>query len=97
MILQQRAVIGSRRLEPRTRLPRLAAVVVEAGAPQYHPAAAAAVGPPPQQPLPPDLLLRDLRVVLVAPKHEANIGAVTRCCANFECVDLVVVAPRWVQ
>lgn len=30
------------------------------------------------------LILRDLRIVLVAPKTAANIGAVARACANFE-------------
>eukprot|EP00798_Chlamydomonas_sp_ICE-L_P009060 gene9060-16178_t len=31
-----------------------------------------------------DFALRDIQVVLVAPKSESNIGAVARCCANFE-------------
>ncbi|KAG2432469.1 hypothetical protein HXX76_008814 [Chlamydomonas incerta] len=44
--------------------------------------------------LPHDLLLSDVRVVLVAPKHEANIGAVARAAANFECLNLYIVAPR---
>ena len=39
-------------------------------------------------------LLRDLRVVLVAPTTEANIGAAARCCANFEVPSLWLVAPR---
>ncbi|KAF8068431.1 BETAC-AD [Scenedesmus sp. PABB004] len=39
-------------------------------------------------------LLASCRVVLVAPKTAANVGAVARACANFECTDLVVVAPR---
>ncbi|GFR45207.1 hypothetical protein Agub_g6602, partial [Astrephomene gubernaculifera] len=50
--------------------------------------------PPPPPPLHHPLLLSDIRVVLVAPKHPANIGAVARACANFECLDLVLVAPR---
>ncbi|GLC72152.1 hypothetical protein PLESTF_001212600 [Pleodorina starrii] len=51
--------------------------------------------PPPPPPQPPaDLLLSDIRVILVAPKHEANIGAVARACANFECLSLYLVAPR---
>ncbi|GLI70532.1 hypothetical protein VaNZ11_015447 [Volvox africanus] len=41
-----------------------------------------------------DLLLSDVRVVLVSPKHEANVGAVARACANFECLSLFLVAPR---
>lgn len=32
----------------------------------------------------PTLLLQDVRVVLVAPKHAANIGAAARVAANFE-------------
>ncbi|PNH12047.1 hypothetical protein TSOC_001074 [Tetrabaena socialis] len=48
---------------------------------------------PADPPLPPHLL-SDVRIVLVAPKHEANIGAVARCAANFECLSLVVVSPR---
>ncbi|KAG2498757.1 hypothetical protein HYH03_003496 [Edaphochlamys debaryana] len=47
-----------------------------------------------QSNIPADLLLGDVRVVLVQPKHEANIGAAARAAANFECVDLVIVAPR---
>ncbi|GBF98626.1 rRNA methyltransferase [Raphidocelis subcapitata] len=54
------------------------------------PAGAAADAPAaPTQPL-----LADLRVVLVAPKTPGNVGAVARACANFEALDLVVVAPR---
>lgn len=34
--------------------------------------------------LPGDLVLGGIRVVLVAPKTEANIGAVARACGNFE-------------
>lgn len=37
-----------------------------------------------QQLLDEELLLADLRVVLVAPKTEANVGAVCRAMANFE-------------
>ncbi len=48
----------------------------------------------PLGPLPPDLLLSNIRVVLVSPKHDSNIGAVARACANFECVQLAIVAPR---
>ena len=36
------------------------------------------------RPLPGDLVLGGIRVVLVAPKTEANIGAVARACGNFE-------------
>ena len=36
------------------------------------------------RPLPSDLALGDIRVVLVAPKTEANIGAAARACGNFE-------------
>lgn len=36
--------------------------------------------------LPEDLLLKDVRVILVSPKTEANVGAVARCCANFEVI-----------
>ena len=36
------------------------------------------------RPLPSDLVLGDMRVVLVAPKTEANIGAAARACGNFE-------------
>ncbi|EFJ46240.1 hypothetical protein VOLCADRAFT_118107 [Volvox carteri f. nagariensis] len=61
-------------------------------------AAAVAVSPGAAATAPPavhaDLLLSDIRVVLVAPKHEANIGAVARACANFECLSLFLVAPR---
>jgi tRNA C32,U32 (ribose-2'-O)-methylase TrmJ len=39
-------------------------------------------------------MLSDVRVVLVAPKTPGNVGAVARACANFEALDLVVVAPR---
>lgn len=39
-------------------------------------------------------VLHDIRVVLVAPKGVQNIGAVCRACANFEAIDLVLVAPR---
>lgn len=46
--------------------------------------------------LPDDLVLGDVRVVLVAPKGEQNIGAVCRVCANFEAPDLYIVAPRCV-
>jgi len=42
----------------------------------------------------PPPVLRGLRVVLVAPKGPENIGAACRALANFECPDLVVVAPR---
>ena len=38
--------------------------------------------------------LNHVRVVLVAPKEEGNIGAVMRLCENFEAYDLCVVAPR---
>ncbi len=31
-----------------------------------------------------DPVLGDVRVVLVAPKTAANVGAAARCCANFE-------------
>ncbi|KAG2454033.1 hypothetical protein HYH02_001074 [Chlamydomonas schloesseri] len=59
------------------------------------PPAAAPAAPAPAGPaLPRDLLLGDVRVVLVAPKHEANIGAVARAAANFECLNLYIVAPR---
>ncbi|WIA30566.1 hypothetical protein OEZ86_000649 [Tetradesmus obliquus] len=39
-------------------------------------------------------VLEQVRVVLVAPKTPANIGAVARACANFETTSLWVVAPR---
>lgn len=39
-------------------------------------------------------LLQSVRVVLVAPKTPANIGAVARVCANFEAPELWLVAPR---
>ncbi|KAK3233071.1 hypothetical protein CYMTET_56609 [Cymbomonas tetramitiformis] len=39
-------------------------------------------------------VLQSTRVILVAPKFSANVGAVARLCANFECNDLWVVAPR---
>jgi tRNA G18 (ribose-2'-O)-methylase SpoU len=39
-------------------------------------------------------LLHSLRVVLVAPKEPGNVGAAARVCANFEALDLVLVAPR---
>ncbi|KAF6257430.1 SpoU rRNA methylase family-domain-containing protein [Scenedesmus sp. NREL 46B-D3] len=39
-------------------------------------------------------VLDQVRVVLVAPKTPANIGAVARGCANFETTHLWVVAPR---
>jgi TrmH family RNA methyltransferase len=42
----------------------------------------------------PPPVLRNVRVVLVAPKSPDNIGSVCRACANFECPDLWVVAPR---
>jgi TrmH family RNA methyltransferase len=42
----------------------------------------------------PPPLLSHLRVVLVQPKSPENIGAACRALANFECPDLVVVAPR---
>lgn len=32
----------------------------------------------------PALLLEDVRLVLVAPKHASNLGAVARVAANFE-------------
>jgi tRNA G18 (ribose-2'-O)-methylase SpoU len=41
-----------------------------------------------------DAVLEDIRVVLVAPKGPANIGAVARVCANFEAPSLWVVGPR---
>ncbi|KAG1675679.1 hypothetical protein FOA52_002388 [Chlamydomonas sp. UWO 241] len=50
--------------------------------------------PLPLPSLPDDLLLRDVRVVLVAPKTEANVGAVARACGNFEAPQLWIVAPR---
>ena len=34
--------------------------------------------------MPSDLALGDIRVVLLAPKTEANIGAAARACGNFE-------------
>jgi hypothetical protein len=37
-----------------------------------------------QHPASSELLLEDIRVVLVAPKLAANIGATARACANFE-------------
>jgi hypothetical protein len=37
-----------------------------------------------QAPLPDDLVLEGIRVVLVAPKTEANVGAAARVCGNFE-------------
>lgn len=40
------------------------------------------------------LLLTGVRIVLVAPKTPANIGAVLRVAENFETHDVVVVAPR---
>jgi len=40
------------------------------------------------------LLLSDVRVVLVAPKTPSNVGAAARACANFESLNLWVVAPR---
>ncbi|KXZ52047.1 hypothetical protein GPECTOR_10g1070 [Gonium pectorale] len=58
--------------------------------PASTPPSNASASPPP----PPDPLLADVRVVLVAPKHAANVGAVARSCANFECLQLVLVAPR---
>ena len=39
---------------------------------------------PPVQELPADLMLGGLRVVLVGPKTEGNIGAAARACGNFE-------------
>ena len=46
------------------------------------------------QNLEPKLLLGNLKVVLVEPKYSGNVGSVARACANFECIDLVVVNPR---
>ncbi|GAX85589.1 hypothetical protein CEUSTIGMA_g13004.t1 [Chlamydomonas eustigma] len=45
-------------------------------------------------PLPDDLVLEGIRIVLVAPKTEANIGAAARACGNFEAPQLWIVAPR---
>ncbi len=56
---------------------------------QQQPQQAAAPG---LDALPP--LLSDVRVVLVAPKTPLNVGAAARACANFEALDLWVVAPR---
>jgi tRNA C32,U32 (ribose-2'-O)-methylase TrmJ len=42
----------------------------------------------------PPAVLRGVRVVLVSPKSPDNIGSVCRACANFECPDLWIVAPR---
>lgn len=44
--------------------------------------------------LEPKLMLGGLRVVLVEPKYSGNVGSAARACANFECIDLVVVNPR---
>lgn len=41
-----------------------------------------------------DLALQHIRVVAVAPKHAANVGAIVRACENFECPNLHVVQPR---
>ena len=39
-------------------------------------------------------LLSSVSVVLVSPKHAANVGACLRAADNFECCDVRVVAPR---
>lgn len=44
--------------------------------------------------MPDGAVLEHVRVVLVAPKFVGNVGAAARLCANFECNDLWVVAPR---
>ncbi|KAI8466150.1 MAG: Alpha/beta knot methyltransferase [Monoraphidium minutum] len=81
-----------------------AAAAAAAAAPRRPPAARPRRGPrpcrsapappppPPHAALPP--LLGDVRVVLVAPKTPSNVGAAARACANFEALDLVIVAPR---
>ncbi len=35
----------------------------------------------------------DIRVVVVAPKFEGNVGAIARCCANFNVKELYLVNP----
>ena len=64
------------------------ATSISSSTPHEAPQLAAGSGPPSPAAsgpaLPHDLLLSDVRVVLVAPKHEANIGAVARAAANFE-------------
>ncbi|PNW78901.1 hypothetical protein CHLRE_09g393876v5 [Chlamydomonas reinhardtii] len=74
------------------------ATSISSSTPHEAPQLAAGSGPPSPAAsgpaLPHDLLLSDVRVVLVAPKHEANIGAVARAAANFECLNLYIVAPR---
>ena len=37
--------------------------------------------------------MADIRVVVVAPKFEGNVGAIARCCANFDVKELYLVNP----
>lgn len=59
-------------------------------------AAAAAAQQQEEQQIPQEAerVLASVRVVLVAPKTPANIGAVARVCANFEAPSLWLVSPR---
>eukprot|EP00879_Flechtneria_rotunda_P014117 GHRR01014747.1.p1 GENE.GHRR01014747.1~~GHRR01014747.1.p1 ORF type:complete len:367 (+),score=101.63 GHRR01014747.1:1455-2555(+) len=69
------------RLHAATRRCKIARCHVQAKSEQQIPADAVNV-------------LESMRVILVAPKTPANIGAVARACANFEATDLWVVKPR---
>ena len=37
--------------------------------------------------------MADVRIVVVAPKFEGNVGAIARCCANFDVKELYLVNP----
>ena len=100
VLLRQRSLLAAR-LEHRWRTKPAAAAAASSSPPanaaavQGSDAYAAVQTPSIWQTLrDPPPLLAGLRVVLVQPKSPENIGAACRALANFECSDLVVVAPR---